>query len=741
MIRTINIKGHRSFDSASTTSINFDPAKRLALLYGLNGSGKSAIGQVVYSNGNGLEPVPDCGVVSYPQDVKYQYLVYNEAFIDRSFRNRSDMPGIFTIGAPEAAALEEAENLEPKVATWRAQREALSLEEVARTEEASKALEAALRGTWKSFTALKDGPFKRWLPYGNSKQGFLDALQTKAKPDSQENPSLDELATILAELGDGNSPLKAPVLLNIPDLRAVEVDEIWTEPIVGSGDSTLAPLIRELSCMDWVSQGRQLLSRTEEICPFCQQGLPDGFAGQLAALFDASYERRLQRVQQLADGYASGVAQTDALIIRLLEDEPLASETPDIRLAWATAHRALVENVQGMREKILSPQSVVGLTPTEELLAGVRQAISVAAQRVSLYNQRLQRRGAELAKIERALWQYLARENRAVLELYQTTSSSIASALERIKGAAAELSTNIAAAEVRLTQLRAGTAGTERAIAAINGRLIALGIDSFTIVNHSAKNLYCLSRPGKGVDDYASLSEGEKTLITFLYFVELINGSEVADKSAPLDRKIVLIDDPISSLSHNYVYDIAATISRDVMALKDQAGKQIKQVIVLTHSLFFFNELLQVHVAAKSFELKRVLKNNWSAVVPMDRGELKNDYEAWWQVVRDARTDSVGCATLANAMRCILERFFYFTKGKKSWENAMKQVEDGDRRFVPLSRYLNHHSHADANTLTDFGDYDVAYCLAKLEDVFRRSGHYEHYCAMLGIEEAECNVE
>lgn len=159
-------------------------------------------------------------------------------------------------------------------------------------------------------------------------------------------------------------------------------------------------------------------------------------------------------------------------------------------------------------------------------------------------------------------------------------------------------------------------------------------------------------------------------------------------------------------------------------------------MIVLTHSLFFVDELIKVSRGSKNFELQRILNKNYTTIISMKIGDLKNDYEAWWQVVRDAYQDQVTSATAANAMRCILERFFYFTKSQQKFSDAMDKLARQDRSFRALGRYLSHHSHGDANTLTDFVEYDVNYCLTKFKAVVDELGFTEHHRVMAGLAEA-----
>lgn len=735
MIRSITIRGFRSFDPDLNTTISFEPSKRVSYVYGLNGAGKSAIGRVIQGFSDGHEPVQNCSLNVFPQDARYEYLVYNEHFVEANFRNRADVPGIFTIGDPESSALEEAERLERDLVTFRARHDSLVEQQALREKESEDARESAIQGVWKSYTALRDGPFKRWLPYGNSKQRFFETLQSKAQLSYEgEPPELDKLAQLLTEIGDIHSVPKPRVRIDIPNFDRIEEDDIWGESIVGSSDSGLAALIKDIANFDWVSQGRPFVARSHGQCPFCQQGLPHAFHEEFGKLFDASFERRVKRAAELAKSYSDGVDALDVAIQSLLEAEAFASDSDALRLAWSDAIYLLSENAQRMSIKASSPQSAVDVRPSKSLIAHVGKVIEDVSARVEEHNRRLSRRQTELTRIESGFWFRLSSDNDGILALYQTTLKNVTDALYSIRAGRQKFRELVAQIEGRLVELRAASGGTEEAVLAINARLQSLGIDSFKIERRE-DDLYQLVRPGKGPDTYGSLSEGEKTLITFLYFVELITGSFASSASSSLERKIVVIDDPISSLSHNFVYDIAATISRDIIGLKDAKDRRLKQVIVLTHSLFFLNELIKVGKKEDPVQLQRVVKKRYSSIMAMKVEDLKNDYEAWWQVVKDAYQDLVSSATVANAMRCILERFFYFTKQQESFSAAMGRLAAQDRAFLALSRYLSHHSHGDANTLTDFGEYDVNYCLMKFKAVFDELGFAEHHRVMAGLPE------
>lgn len=62
MIRTLTLRGFKSFSPDRDTVVQISPEnKPVALFYGLNGAGKSAIGQVIDRLGRG-EAVPGCRI-------------------------------------------------------------------------------------------------------------------------------------------------------------------------------------------------------------------------------------------------------------------------------------------------------------------------------------------------------------------------------------------------------------------------------------------------------------------------------------------------------------------------------------------------------------------------------------------------------------------------------------------------------------------------------------------------------
>lgn len=84
-----------------------------------------------------------------------------------------------------------------------------------------------------------------------------------------------------------------------------------------------------------------------------------------------------------------------------------------------------------------------------------------------------------------------------------------------------------------------------------------------------------------------SLSEGEKTALAFAYFISKLRVEKIEGSKEEFENTIVVIDDPISSLDDNRVFQTANLIDSFLFFNKDNPAKQPKQVFILSHNLVF----------------------------------------------------------------------------------------------------------------------------------------------------------
>jgi len=211
-------------------------------------------------------------------------------------------------------------------------------------------------------------------------------------------------------------------------------------------------------------------------------------------------------------------------------------------------------------------------------------------------------------------------------------------------------------------------------------------------------------------------------MISFLYFCELCKGKSSADDTHP--NRIVVIDDPISSLSHIFIFNVGQLI-RSVFF----KGERFSQVFVLTHSLYFFYELTDPHHIRRKDNQKlfRISKpSSGSVISEMKYEEIQNDYQAHWSVLNDSTQPP---ALLANCMRNIVEYFFNFVQ-KKDLNNVFLLPELREVRFQAFCRYINRESHSLGQNIIDMKEFDYAVFKEGLRLVFEKTGYIDHFNVM-----------
>ena len=213
-------------------------------------------------------------------------------------------------------------------------------------------------------------------------------------------------------------------------------------------------------------------------------------------------------------------------------------------------------------------------------------------------------------------------------------------------------------------------------------------------------------------------------IISFLYFIESCREKKEATETGK--KKIVVIDDPISSLSHIYVFNVGRLIHNEFLR-----SDKYEQVFLLTHSLYFFYEMTDTNKERRKEQQKlfRITKNTTGSIIhEMSYEEIQNDYHSYWFIIKD---DQQKPALIANCMRNIIEYFFNFVE-KQDLNNVFQKPAMQEIRFQSFNRYVNRESHSLGQNIFDikefnYNDFKDAFAL-----VFKENGYEKHYKKMLG---------
>ncbi|NNN70012.1 AAA family ATPase [Vibrio sp. 3-2(1)] len=730
---SITIKGVTSYHP--TTPQIIDISKQNTLIFGLNGTGKSTISNFLYDR----EKFDSC---SLNVEGHFTPIVYNQAFVDQNFVKSSMQEGVFTLskdnGDLEARITEKSKLRGKLLDLYSGIRTKMSAAKM----DQKKATDSAIEEVFKQKHIIEKTSLEPFLEgYKKSKSKFYDKVK------SQKGTSQDSIVSLQDEYNSlTESDKTLPTLITLPPPPSLSVAEstILSEPIVGSSSSQLTEFITELNNLNWVKNGKDnYLAETQTKCPFCQKDtIDDTFRSELAALFDKTYDANVQKVEAISKTYADAVtnyitAIKDAFVSCSLYEPSLHKIDPVIALL----ERTYQDNLILIKSKVEKPSLSIELIDYKEKsdpLMKISDEINAVVKSVVTKAKKFKESKQD---IQNRMWNSVRYHTDSIFSLEKRLRDEKANEIEQLNAYLERVKQVGQKVASRISYLRSKTSNIDDTIERINVNLKSLGLISFEIVastDPELPNYFVLSRGEKateGKEVFESLSEGEKTLITFLYFIEKCNGSMSKDSDIADKEKLVVIDDPISSLSQNYIYDIASLTHTKIIK-----GNRFKKVIVLTHSLFFYQELLKLAPQGKDkfndkYSLYRLNKKQYTNLQPMNKDELKNDYQSLWQIIKDVIEGSANPVVLPNVMRNIIEYYFGFVHKRDKLsdilnELAEKEPEQGHKAFY---RYINRSSHSDPTNIGLMVEVEPQAYLERFKSIFTESQDEEHYNCMMEI--------
>jgi wobble nucleotide-excising tRNase len=171
---------------------------------------------------------------------------------------------------------------------------------------------------------------------------------------------------------------------------------------------------------------------------------------------------------------------------------------------------------------------------------------------------------------------------------------------------------------------------------------------------------------------HRTLSDGEKTAIAFCYFIACVHRK--VDSSSEYRKLFLVFDDPVTSMSYDFVFSIAQTLKNlsvsnkgDVSinpGLIDGNKRHRPDLLVLTHSSYFFNILITNRVIEDSSAFALYTDGNIHKLAQLSKyiapfqEQLMNIYD----VANGKEPDH----TTANSVRSVLEAIGRFCRPDKS---------------------------------------------------------------------------
>jgi len=720
MITKITIDKVASFKHS--TSIDID--KKIVLLYGLNGTGKTTISNYLYHPDN--PEYTKCKIDGYtPNDT--DILVYNQKFIQDNLTD-SSIKGIFTLSKENKeieAKIAELQQSKTKKEEEKTQQES---EKTKTDEEVKKLTTNILDTTWKIKTDYEhDTEFKFCLDgLKGSKTNIFEKL--KSIPYEDEKIDIETLRQKAQSVSDDAQKIDkiGEIRFSAQDIEKIEKNELFTKQIVGNTNSSVSAFIEQFKNSDWIKTGfeKHITNHPDnKTCPFCHHETITGkWKEDIKNYFDKLYQNDMNTLKSLSERYEQSIKEIPEMS-DFEENTFFKKYEKDFELHYRTLTQTFTNNEKTIKDKIQNPSVSVSLQNSTSELNELNKIIQQIKQDITQHNTNIDNKKKVREKIKEDFWQEMRHQYNKDIALFQKQEKELNNKINELDTQIKNITSNINSYNSQISEQQKNTINIDEAITSINTNLQEIGIPNFFIQKYAIDEkdyfyrIYREEENETGDTVFKTLSEGEKMLISFLYFIELCRGKRQTNQIEK--KKIIVIDDPVSSLSHNHVFNIAQFIKREF------STETYKQVFLLTHNLYFFNELRKIINSEKKTQLIRITKDvNGSSLCSMNKDEILNDYQAYWEVIKDENTLP---AVLANSMRNILECFFGFLQRKDLKDIFNREEWKNNIKYSAFYRYINRDSHSDMENIFDMKDFDYEVWKKSFQDIFEKTGYKEHY--------------
>ena len=475
------------------------------------------------------------------------------------------------------------------------------------------------------------------------------------------------------------------------------------------------------------------LDHTDDDCPFCQQKLPHEFEKSLEDYFDETFEADTRALSQFRDTYNSVADGLLAQAQKVLATDCSHLDKDKLDLELQALNAIILMNRQRIDHKVASPSIDVALEGLAEIPFRISELINSANLKVSEHNRLVSGFSVEQNKLTDAVWRYLLDvELKDTLADYTKDTDRLGKAIDGIAASMDKAAADISTTDAEIAKIETSLTSVRPTVIAINKILKDFGFRSFSLDPACADNSYRLIR-SDGSDAKSTLSEGEKTFVTFLYFYHLLRGSVTT--SGISTNRIVVIDDPVSSLDSDVLFIVSSLIKKLFHEVR-QKGNNLKQIFVLTHNVHFHKEITfnpqragDAAIKDETFWIVRK-PDNFSKIEGFENNPIKTSYQLLWA---ELTKKPLPALTIQNTMRRILENYFKIL-GSIDTHVIIEKFEGQDKvQCQSLISWVNDGSHYSPDDLYVAISDSMAHSYMKIFfKVFKAMGHMPHYKMMMG---------
>ncbi len=542
-------------------------------------------------------------------------------------------------------------------------------------------------------------------PYSNyNKKDFeskLIELQKLDSDDLEEKILSEDEIDVLKDKKDSKS--KDSILnfeMPFPDLSEhhESVKKILEETVVSKSLKELED-DRELS--SWVRTGLKIhQERDSDQCLFCENNFSEPRKNSLEEHFNDAYNNFLKELDQSIDKLKSISEQIKqkSFIQKSEFYEHLYSEFGPVKEEFekekSRFSKYLKNLVDALEEKKGKPFKPITLSIS---LIQLDQKLSKSVDKlIEKHNQITKNLDSEIKEARKKIEESIAANKVAKYSSLKAKKRKLEEESDELSKLNKELSTQIDKLNEEISEHRKPASELNDDLESYLGRkeLVFVPFESG----------YRIKR---GEDDAKNLSEGERTAIAFLYFLKSIN-----DENFKSNERIVVIDDPISSLDSNSIFH--------AFGFMKERTEDIDQLFILTHNHAFFRQVKNwfsswdrqrkrmnhPEKANENFYMLNLIKDGSersSEICEMDKLLYKYDseYHYLFSIIKKGseseEQDLEHFYHFPNIARRLLESFLAFKKPKQAYDlkKALNTVRFDTVKKTKIIRFLHANSHND----------------------------------------------
>ncbi|RVY41964.1 AAA family ATPase [Helicobacter pylori] len=737
-ISQISLKKVATFDE---NGASFKDLNSINFIYGANGSGKTTTSSFLKNLAeNGIEDKFANSKIAWYNNESLKIEVYNKQFKEEQLRN-SQVKSIFTLGKKTNENLEKIEIKKESINKENEKKIKNEASLQVLTQKKEKEEKDFADRCWEKLYKKNEEDFKETLEGFKRKEKFKEKILKEFENDKynqSEIVGLEKLKEKIEIVFGENQTELALLECNLTDFDFIENHSIWEQKVVGSGDAAIADLIKRLSNEDWVAWGREYI-KDNSICPFCQkETITEEFKKQLESYFDTSYQESIETIKEKMEDYASRTAgaleRLDKIVETEQKNQQTKLDTENLKIIIETLRSKINGNQQKMLDKSKEMSRNFKLDSTKNEIDAIKDLIKKANEQIANYNEMIKDIEKQKKSCKEQTWKFLVNEFKSDIQEYNKKYCGLEKGINNLEKAISENQEEVKKLENEIKELEKNMVSIKPIVNEINTLLKGYGFTNFGLACTEDEKFYRIQRE----DDQLvgeTLSEGEVTFITFLYYYHLAKGSLKENDISK--NKVLVIDDPISSLDSNILF-IVSVLVKDLMKEAMEEKTNIKQVIILTHNTYFYKEItlecdLKRYQGKYSFWIIKK-DNNVSKIKDYKENPIKNSYELLWQEVKQAKENNASWVSLQNVMRRIIEYYFRILGGFKHNDSLSECFENIEEKRVCNSfiSWFNDGSHGISDDLfVQSQDTSIETYLKVFEKIFKETGHEAHYKMMM----------